>query len=110
MKPSKALYEPSSYSIGQYRCVAVPKDDKSVPDDPIDMMISGTKGWIFYANKAKSRLGVVVVTRGYNENLTYCNVSDLKDVVSRIGVLRDLERGAYYANNPDARHLLLEAE
>lgn len=91
--PTKSLYKPSSYSIGAYRCVALDSNDR---------IISGRRGWIFEAGPG--RLGIVQVQRGGYEKLTYCNVKDLRDVVSRIEVLRDLAQAAYYANNPNARH------
>lgn len=101
----KSLYEPSDYMIGQYRCVAIDNEDR---------MVSGDSGWIFEAGPG--RLGIVVLEKDkvarrahpgsypHLEQLSYCNLKDLKDRVSAIGVLRDLSQAAYYANNPNARH------
>lgn len=90
----KVLYTPSKYYIGPYRCVAL---------DPNDKMISGDNGWIYEANTAGTRLGVVVVGKDGSEKLTYCNLKDLKDLVSSIGVLRDMRLACWYANNPNKR-------
>lgn len=93
-------YTSSNIMIGPYRCVAIDKDD---------YMVSGRYGWVFPAGK--DRVGVVTLTgRGSmrTETLTYCNLRELKDHISKISVLRDPEEACYYANNPNARFETIE--
>lgn len=90
---TKSLYKPSNIYLGQYRCVAL---------DSNDYMLVGTKGWIFKTHG--DRVGCVLIDRYGNEKLTYWNLSELKRLVDKINVLRDMEQACRYANNPNLRH------
>lgn len=93
----KAEYKDLGVKIGPYRAVSLDKNDS---------MLSGRKGWIYLANEAGTRIGVVTLRRqggGISEDINFHDFSYLKTAVKIIGGIGGLVEQMRYANNPDMR-------